>query len=86
VPRTLDLRRGHPESFDGAPVGALAVEQGAIIATYPDGYTLSASAPARIDAEGSPLTLEATAEPCRVWVVLDAEARTYEAQRQRGTA
>lgn len=78
MPQILDLHRGHPESFNGAPIGALQVERGAITATYPDGYTLSAPAPERIDAEASPLTLEATEEPCRVRVVLDAEARVYE--------
>ncbi len=57
----------------------MGVEQGAITATWPDGYTLSARAPEdRINAEASPLTLEATTEPCRVRVVLDAEARVYE--------
>lgn len=83
MPQTLDLRCGHPESFNGAPVGALEVERGAITATYPDGATLSAAAPARIDAESSPLTLEATAEPCRVRVVFDSEARVYEPPGRR---
>jgi hypothetical protein len=83
TPQVLDLRRGHPESFDGAPIGALGVERGAITATYADGATLSAAAPARIDAEASPLTLEATAEPCRVRVVLDSEARVYEPGERR---
>ncbi len=83
MPQILDLHRGHPESFDGAPIGALAVERGAITATYPDGYTLEATAPARIDAEASPLSLEATTEPCRVRVVLDSEARVYEPGEQR---
>jgi hypothetical protein len=56
----------------------LQVERGAITATWPDGYSLPVPMPERLDAEGSPLILEATTEPCRVRVVLDAEARVYE--------
>lgn len=84
MPTVTDVERKRPIKID-APLCAIEVQLGRLVATGKDGHAVEGSAGETIDAGPLvvPITLTTAEAPCRARIVYDSERAGYEAMQER---